>query len=91
MPEPEGVAGLGQHARGAGVVDGRDQVCHAAAQHDRQVRHGKVHAQQGRRPQYLTHRPGNKAQAVGGPGGPAEPMDAWILSWLVRNAEPLVS
>ena len=29
-------------------------------------------------------------QAVGGPGGAAEPMDAWILSWLARNAEPLV-
>jgi DNA-binding CsgD family transcriptional regulator len=28
--------------------------------------------------------------AVGGPGGPAEPMDEWILSWLARNAEPLV-
>jgi DNA-binding CsgD family transcriptional regulator len=28
--------------------------------------------------------------AVGGPGGPAEPMDEWILSWLARNAESLV-
>jgi len=28
--------------------------------------------------------------AVGGPGGAAEPMDEWILSWLARNAEPLV-
>ena len=28
--------------------------------------------------------------AVGGPGGPAEPMDEWILGWLARNAEPLV-
>jgi DNA-binding CsgD family transcriptional regulator len=29
--------------------------------------------------------------AVGGPGGAAEPMDEWILSWLARTAEPLVS
>jgi DNA-binding CsgD family transcriptional regulator len=29
--------------------------------------------------------------AVGGPGGAAEPMDDWILSWLARTAEPLVS
>jgi DNA-binding NarL/FixJ family response regulator len=29
-------------------------------------------------------------QAVGGPGGAAEPMDEWILSWLARNAQPLV-
>ncbi len=28
--------------------------------------------------------------AVGGTGGTAEPMDEWILSWLARNAEPLV-
>ena len=56
MPEPEAAAGLGQHAGRAGLVHGRDQVGHAAAQHDRQVRHGEVHAQQGRRPQHLTHR-----------------------------------
>jgi DNA-binding CsgD family transcriptional regulator len=29
--------------------------------------------------------------AVGGPGGTAEPMDEWILRWLVRTAELLVS
>jgi DNA-binding CsgD family transcriptional regulator len=29
--------------------------------------------------------------ATGGPGGTAEPMDEWILSWLARTAEPLVS
>ncbi len=28
--------------------------------------------------------------AVGGPGGPAEAMDEWMLSWLARTAEPLV-
>src|SRR5215831_9193597 len=29
--------------------------------------------------------------AVCGSGDPAEPMDEWILSWLARNAEPLVA
>jgi DNA-binding CsgD family transcriptional regulator/tetratricopeptide (TPR) repeat protein len=29
-------------------------------------------------------------RAVDGPGGPAEPLDEWILSWLARTAEPLV-
>jgi DNA-binding CsgD family transcriptional regulator len=29
--------------------------------------------------------------AVGGSGSAAEPMDEWILSWLARTAEPLVS
>ena len=29
-------------------------------------------------------------QAVGGPVGPTEPMDEWMLSWLSRTAEPLV-
>ncbi len=29
--------------------------------------------------------------ATGGPGGTAEPMDEWILNWLARTAEPLVS
>jgi len=28
-------------------------------------------------------------QAVDGPGGATEPMDEWMLSWLVRTAEPL--
>ncbi len=28
--------------------------------------------------------------AVGGPGGPTEPMNEWILSWLARTAEPLI-
>ena len=28
--------------------------------------------------------------AAGGPGGPTEPMDEWILSWLARTAEPLI-
>jgi DNA-binding CsgD family transcriptional regulator len=30
-------------------------------------------------------------RAVGGPGGTAEPMDEWILNWLARTADPLVS
>jgi DNA-binding CsgD family transcriptional regulator len=30
-------------------------------------------------------------RATSGPGGTAEPMDEWILSWLARTAEPLVS
>jgi DNA-binding CsgD family transcriptional regulator/tetratricopeptide (TPR) repeat protein len=30
-------------------------------------------------------------RAVGEPGGPAEPMDEWMLDWLVRTADPLVS
>jgi DNA-binding NarL/FixJ family response regulator/tetratricopeptide (TPR) repeat protein len=29
-------------------------------------------------------------RAVDGPGGTAEPLDEWILSWLARTAEPLV-
>ena len=29
-------------------------------------------------------------RAVGGPGGTADPMDEWMLSWLARTAEPLV-
>jgi DNA-binding CsgD family transcriptional regulator/tetratricopeptide (TPR) repeat protein len=29
-------------------------------------------------------------RAVDGPGGTAEPVDEWILSWLARTAEPLV-
>jgi DNA-binding CsgD family transcriptional regulator len=29
-------------------------------------------------------------RAVAGPGGTAEPMDEWMLSWLARTAEPLV-
>jgi DNA-binding SARP family transcriptional activator/tetratricopeptide (TPR) repeat protein/DNA-binding transcriptional regulator YiaG len=30
-------------------------------------------------------------RAVGGPGGASEPMDEWILDWLARTAELLVS
>ena len=29
-------------------------------------------------------------RAAGGPGGPAEPMDEWMLDWLARAADPLV-
>jgi hypothetical protein len=41
MPEPQAVAGLGQHADGTCLVNRRDQVRHAAAEHDRQVRTAK--------------------------------------------------
>jgi len=30
-------------------------------------------------------------RAVGGPGGATEPMDEWMLDWLVRTADPLIS
>jgi DNA-binding CsgD family transcriptional regulator/tetratricopeptide (TPR) repeat protein len=29
-------------------------------------------------------------RAAGGPGGPADPMDQWVLGWLADTAEPLV-
>jgi DNA-binding CsgD family transcriptional regulator len=29
-------------------------------------------------------------RAVGGPGGGAEPMDEWMLTWLAHTAEPLI-
>ena len=64
MPEPQAGAGLGQHAGGARLVHRRDQVRHAAAQHDRQVMTGEIHAEQGRRPQHLAHRPGHEAEPV---------------------------
>ena len=65
MTEPEAVAGLGQHASGARLVDRRDQVRHAAAEHDGQVGDREVRAEQRRRPQYLAHRPGDKSEPVG--------------------------
>ena len=52
MPESEAVARLGQHASGARLVDRRDQVCHAAAEHDGQIGDREVRAEQSRRPQY---------------------------------------
>ena len=64
MPEPEAVPGLGQHAGRARLVHRRDQVRHAAAQHDRQVGDREIHAEQGRRPQHLPHRPGGEAEAI---------------------------
>jgi len=64
MPEPQAVAGLGQHADRARLVDRRDQVRHAAAQHDGQIGDGEFHPEQGRRPQYLAYRPGDKVEAV---------------------------
>ena len=50
MPEPETVTGLGQHAGGACLVDGGDHVRHAPTENCRQVRYGKIHAEQRRRP-----------------------------------------
>ena len=64
MPESEAAAGLGQHADGACLVYGRDQVSNTAVQHDRQVRDREVHAEQGRCLQDLAYRPGDKAKAV---------------------------
>ena len=29
-------------------------------------------------------------RAIGEPGGPAEPVDEWMLNWLARSADPLV-
>ena len=64
MPESQAGAGLGEHAGGAGLVDGREQVRHATVQHDRQVRHGEVDPKQGGRTQHLTHGCGHEAQPV---------------------------
>ena len=64
VPEPEAVAGLGQHASGACLVHRRDQVRHAAAEHDRQIGDREIRAEQGRRPQHIAHRPGHEAEAV---------------------------
>ena len=64
MPEPEPAAGLGQHAGGACLVHRRDQVRHAAAQHDAQITDREIRAEQGRGPQHLAHRPVHEAEAV---------------------------
>ena len=64
MPEPETLAGFGQHTGRERLVKNPDQIRDAAAQDDRQIRDREVHAQQGRRPQDLTHRPRNKAKAI---------------------------
>ena len=45
MPEPEAVARLGQHAGGTRLVNRRDQVRHAATQHDRQVGDREIRAE----------------------------------------------
>ena len=64
MPEPETVAGLGQHASGACLVHRRDQVRHAASEHDRQIGDREIRAEQGRRPQHVAHRAGHEAEPV---------------------------
>jgi hypothetical protein len=50
VPEPEALACLGQHTRGACLVHRRDQVRHAASEHNRQIGDGEIRAEQGRRP-----------------------------------------
>ena len=64
MPESEAIAGLRQHADGTRLVHGRDQVRHPAAKHRGQIRDREVHAEQGRGPQHLAHRPGHEVEAV---------------------------
>jgi hypothetical protein len=64
MPEPEVGAGLGQYAGGTRLFHRRDQVRHAAVQHDRQVMNREIHAEQGGRAQYLAHWPGGEAKPV---------------------------
>jgi len=48
----------------AHLVDRRDQVRHAAPQHNRRIRDREIRAEQGRRPQHRPHRPGHKSKAV---------------------------
>ena len=69
VPEPEAPAGLGQHADGTCFVHCRDQVGHAAIQHDRQIRDREIRAEQRRRPQDIAHRAGHEVQAVRDGGG----------------------
>ena len=64
MPESQAVAEFGEHAGRARLVHGGDQVRHATAQHDREVGHGEVDPEQGRRPQHLAHRAGDEAEPV---------------------------
>ena len=65
MPEPEAGAGLGQHPGGTRLLHRRDQVRHAAAQHDRQIGDRELHPEQRRRLQCLARGPGDEAEAVG--------------------------
>jgi hypothetical protein len=64
MPESQAMTRLGQHAGLNRLVDRREQVRHAAVQHDRKIRNREVHAQQGRRPQHVAHRPSHEAKPV---------------------------
>jgi hypothetical protein len=64
VPEFQPLARFGQHPDGACLVDGRYQVRDAAPQHDGQVGHGEVNAQQGRGAQHHTHRAGHEPQPV---------------------------
>ena len=65
MPEPEAGAGLGQHPGGTRLVHRRDQLGHAAAQHDRQVGDRELHPEQRRCLQCLACRPSDEAEAIG--------------------------
>ena len=64
MPEPEARGRTRPARRGARLVHRRDQVRHAASEHDRQVGDREVRAEQGRRPQHVAHRAGHEAEAV---------------------------
>ena len=64
MTEPETGAEFRQHTGSTGLLNRRDQVRHAAAEHDRQVGDREIRAEQGRRAQDLTHRPGHEAKTV---------------------------
>ena len=70
MPEREAVARIGQHASRACLGNGRNQVGHAATEDGRQIRHGKVDAEQRRCAQHLAHRADTKPRrsAMAGSG-----------------------
>ena len=71
MPEGQADAagGVGEHAGGAGLVQGRDQVGHAAAEHGGQVGERELDAEQRRRAQHLPGGRGDEAEPVrDGPG-----------------------
>ena len=64
VPEAKAVTRFGEHARDARLVDSREQVRQAAAEHDRQVGDLEVHAEQRRSPQHVAHRAGDETKAV---------------------------
>jgi hypothetical protein len=66
VPGRQAASGIGEYARGAGVVNGRHQVRDVTVEHLRQVRHREVHVEQNRRLQNLLRRHGDEVQAVRG-------------------------